>query len=400
MEYNEMTRLVMSDLHETDPWSDDVLQDTEYALELDRRNVILEGVLQRYHELGEEFDSSECDLILKNLNDRYKKKGISEGVPKAVTNWIKEGIPANPAYRENLYKLCLALDMNLEEMKVFFYKYYMTIPFNFKNRIDAIYYYCTKMGKPYRNIKEMLEKTEVQTNENESSDDATMAVHMDIDAIKDDDIFIEYLKTHTYTKEKQFQTARAEIERIAELNADIAAEEIKTKESYSDDERIHHSIRGESGKVNYKELLRIIYGFDNQSRYQGEELDYQRLAKSEKLPERFRRSFPRDQEFSNIKNGNASPEVYRKALVLMKFYNFFGKSILSSEDLSDRSDEKRRDDFDEFMVETSRTLIRCGFGELYVRNPFDWIVLYCAHCGNPLDSFRELLDEGTSLDEE
>ena len=410
-EYRESTREAITYAQSTDVWADEIFNDTEYAMDLDRRNVILEGVQNRLHDLGIHYDDSDIRSILKDLNDRYKAIGISGGIPKSVSNWIKDGIPANPApaYRENLYNMCMALDMSLQETEEFFWKYYMTIPFNFKDRIDAVYYYGLKQRKSYAEIKQMLQTIKSLPNEDSQADKSTYMVQMNLKEIEDDDKLIEYLKEHTFTKEKQFQTARAEIERLLTSNATIAKKETVARKEGLDDGRSHHKILGDDSRVNTNELLRIIYGFDNQSYYFGENKGLQRMAKCPTLPERFRKSFPRNQEFSDIRNGTASAETYRKAIVIMKFYNYFGEQILPYlgvksdkpiADYLDRPIEDSKDDFEEFLQECSATLEKCGFVAIYPKNPFDWLVLYCAHCKDPLDCFRNLLVERYALTED
>lgn len=407
-EYRELTKAAMANIQSTDVWADEIFEDTEYAMELDRRNVILEGVQNRLKTLDARYNESDIGAIVKDLNDRYKAIGIPEGIPKAVSNWIKESIPANPAYRENLYNLCLALEMSLQETEEFFLKYYMTIPFNYKDRIDAVYYYGLKQGKTYSEINHILQIIESWSDEESETNKATYMVQMDLSEIEEDDKLIEYLKEHTFAKEKQFQTARIEIERLVGLNAVVAEKESALRETL-DDERNHHKIIGDEYRANTNELLRVIYGFDHQSYYLGENKGLKRMAKCETLPERFRKRFPRNQEFSDIKKGTASPEAYRKALVIMKFYNYFGERILSYlkanksnsiYDYQERAPEECQDDFDEFILECSASLAKCGFVALYPRNPFDWLILYCAHSSDPLDCFRILLAERYSLTEE
>ena len=405
-EYRELTKVAMAHIQSTDIWADEIFNDTEYAMDLDRRNVILEGVQNRLKTLGAHYSDSDIGSIVKEINNRYKAIGISEGMPKAVSNWIKESIPANPAYRENLYNLCLALGMSLQETEEFFLKYYMTIPFNYKDRIDAVYYYGLKQGKTYAEIKHILQIIESWSDEESKTDKETYMVQMDLSEIEEDDKLIEYLKDHAFAKEKQFQTARVEIERLVGLNAAVAEKESAKRETL-DDERKHHKIMGDDDRANTNELLRVIYGFDHQSYYNGENKGLKRMSKCETLPERFRKRFPRNQEFSDIKNGTASPEVYRKALVILKFYNYFGERILSClkesksiYDYQQRDLEECQDDFEEFIQECNACLAKCGFVALYPRNPFDWLILYCAHSSDPLDCFRGLLAERYSLTEE
>ena len=46
------TKAAMTYLQSTDVWAEEIFKDTEYAMELDRRNVILEGVQDRLEVMG------------------------------------------------------------------------------------------------------------------------------------------------------------------------------------------------------------------------------------------------------------------------------------------------------------------------------------------------------------
>ena len=99
---NTNTVSAIDRIYEEDPdsWEEDLFDSTEYAMELDRRNPVLEGIC-KYLKLDEKDNKG----IIKELNKKYREMGIDDGVPKSVKNWIS-GTPANPAYRANLYNLC------------------------------------------------------------------------------------------------------------------------------------------------------------------------------------------------------------------------------------------------------------------------------------------------------
>ena len=76
------------------------------------------------------------------------------------------------------------------------------------------------------------------------------------------------------------------------------------------------------------------------------------------------------------------------------------KKIMSIQEYRERDSEEIEKDLDDFYIETSNTLAKCGFVQMYARNPFDWLILYCAKSTDPLDAFRELLMQRyTDMDE-
>lgn len=108
---NTKTEMAMDTIYFEDPasWGEDLFDSTEYAMELDKRNPVLEGVIERLKDLNICIDMEDKKGLIKELNRRYRQIGISEGLPKSVKNWL-EGTPVNPSYRANLYNLCIALE--------------------------------------------------------------------------------------------------------------------------------------------------------------------------------------------------------------------------------------------------------------------------------------------------
>lgn len=414
IENNKNTIMAMekisNELSPTD-WEDYLFDSTEYAMELDSRNPVLEGIVERLNQLGIQITCEDKKVIIKELNKRYIAMGIEEGAPRAVKNWIS-GTPVNPAYRENLYNLCIALGMNTEQVRVFFLKNYMTIPFNYKDRIDAIYFYGISHDLPYLEILKLLNENELEEDSNSDFFESTKMIGNYIAEIDDIEIFREYLRSNSYGKRKQYETASRSILELSVENAGYAEIERtlniglrRERENKKGDLLSESTILKDDKTVNFKALLFVVYGYDNQERYANKKT---KISKCEYLPKAFRENFPNDQEFSRILKREASPDVYRKALVIMKFYNFFCSSMITYmygtdkpevnqkpkkvwEDYYERDTDEIVADLHDFYYETGLLLSQCGFEQMYARNPFDWLMLYCAMSNNPMDTFRELL---------
>lgn len=415
IENNTKTTLAMDRIPIEDPTElpEDLFASTEYAMELDARNPVLEGVVERLNQLGIQVTCEDKKKIVKELNSRYVAMGIGEGIPRTVRNWLSgTSINPAPAYRENLYNLCIALEMNTQEVRIFFLKNYMTIPFNYKDRIDAIYFYGISHSLSYLEISALIGEYENEDDEASDLFESTKKIGNYIAEIDDIDVFREYLRNNSYGRKKQYETAARKIAELSVVNAGYAQIERTLKKELRREKRnekgdlLSESIVLKDDKsVDYNELLYVIYGYDNQERYVNKETN---ISKCEYLPKAFRENFPRNQEFSRIVNKEASPDVYRKALVIMEFYNFFCSSmftymygtdkpkenqlpIKSLGDYQERGMDEIKSDFEDFCCETSLLLSECGFEQMYARNPFDWLMLYCAKRAAPLDTFRELL---------
>lgn len=402
----------------TEEYEELLLEDIKYAEELDEHNYVLEGVVERLKKMDIECDENDPGRVVKSLNKLYKEAGISsEGVPRSVKNWINNGIHANPESRKNLYDLCFAMKMNEEETKIFFFKHFLTIPYNYKNVTDAIYYFGIKQGLGYDAILSLLKEFVDEIPEENEDFDKTEDIGNAILVISDINVFREYLHRHRYSKQRQFSTASKKINELLSASAIYAEKERKLRPELLRRSVSNHAnlmeeigIIREDGGVNIRGLLYVIYGgieMYGNSCEDDDAAEAHSISKSTIIPKLFRTNFPKEQEFARIAKKEASSDVYRKALIVLQFYNFFSgilfgpignlKSIERDgvDDLERRTEEEREEDFNDFDQETSRVLADCGFVQLYARNPFDWLIMYCARSFNPVQTFRELLSKAS-----
>lgn len=349
----------------------DILEDIEKARELNDRSAFLEGTVKKLNQLGFKCKLFDKELILQEIKRRYKDI-LHIDCPKAVTdNWIKkENVNRAEAYKFNNYNFCLALEMNVDETAEFFLKNFMMIPFNYKNRVDAVYFYCMVKKKPYDVIAKMLEESESYEVLNIDSIH-TNVIGRQILEIDDDEEFMQYLQAHCYDEKRQYQTARDIVIELVEENKKLIKEERKKKES-----------------ITTKDLMEEIIGYYSQDQY----IETHNGIRTSDLPSLFTESFPSEVLISNIITGKkVSYEVLRKSLILMKFFNFFYH--LQNEEES-RSSQDIRSDLEDFYAEVNSVMSECGFVQMYVRHSFDWIVLFCSNSNNPVDKFQGLIEAG------
>lgn len=200
---NDLTDIIYEDLCYGDIFYDDEfdLDDIQIALELDARPVFLEGVIARLRKLGFACDLSDTSSILTEIKQRYKQHlGIS--CPRTVQEWIK-GTTPSVTERKNNYDLCYALEMNLHETAEFFLKHYLTLPFNYKDTTDAIYFYCLYHQHPYSVVTQLLDVAATFKTQDTSNTD-TLQIGRHIITIANNEEFLEYLAHHCFSNEQQY----------------------------------------------------------------------------------------------------------------------------------------------------------------------------------------------------
>lgn len=325
------------------------------AKDIEQRGIFNEGVAKKLN-----CDSTDKDYILSELKRRFNEKldiKFSD-FPKTIQRWISDGKITNNTNRKNNYDVCYALDMDLKETYTFFVKYYLTIPFNFKDKLDAINFYCISKGKPYKTVKYMIDKAMTFQNRTEISDtetEQTLYIGNKIREIEDDEEFIEFLSNNCYSAEQQYMRTK---KKIKELVNKIMASNSNTINSIAE---LEINVMGQ--------------------RYQASQID---KNVKEILPRMFYESLPQQGIWGDILKGNKkeTQETLRKCLIILDFYDYY-TNIESCE-------MKVSDYYREFESEISGILSNCGLTPLYVRNPFDLLIMYCAAHEDAISEFQEI----------
>lgn len=329
------------------------------ACELDENSSFLKGLSERLKELGVSCSADDTGLMPEEIRSRYKAV-LGKPCPRTVLEWIRGTTPGF-SNRQNNYELCMALEMDFEQTADFFQRYYLTLPWGCKSRIDAVFLYCIYHKRPYSLAAEMLAGTK-STVPQENARTATAQIFQTILAADDDGKFLQYLSSHCYDNEQQFQTARrkviSETEQVKERILSDGYAEVTSPD------RLRSSV--------LSELLGFKYQLDREGSF------------VHRLPKRYTESLPNDVSFGKIMRGEfASYETLRKTLMLLHFYNFYSEAV------NDRRDTVKSN-FSDFCSELNEQLDLCGFAPLYPGHPFDYILLACAGTLDPIVTFYDV----------
>lgn len=344
---------------------DNMLQNIEVAVELDNRKAFLEGLIKRLECLGASFAETDVEGILKELKDRYKRR-MGKAVPRTVKEWVRGTTPGT-VNRRNHYELCYALEMDINETAEFFIKNFMSVPYNYKDNVDAIFFYCILNNKPYDVIDGMIEKSN-QFTPSVNITTGTMEIGRNITEIDNDDEFMRYIAEHCYNNEKQYQVAR---NKIKELISQI--KEILVGDA-NEDRAIDYIVFNIFGIEYQRNIKRNLKANNSSTKY----------VRDTKLPKRFVESIPRSGVLGDILRGKQETyETLRKTIIILYFYNFFYE-------IENEDEEDIRQNAKDFYEEINKELFECGFAQIYVRHPFDYLMSFCAASWDPLDTFVEL----------
>ena len=334
--------------------AEDVAEGIKRAVELDERPAFLEGLTARLNKLGVPCTPKDTEIILAEVRERYKSV-LGKTCPRTVVEWVR-GTTPGVTNRRNNYELCYALGMGFEETAVFFQKHFLTLPWCCKSRIDAVFLYCLYHKRSYSDAAKMLDESQGLVPQ-ENARTATSQIFRRILETDNDEEFLRYLSAHCYGSEQQFMLAKELI--IKEL--------AEAKDSIINSGRFENISPERLNSLTISELLGYRY-----------QLDTKGIPINE-LPKRFTESLPNDVTLGRIINGQSvSYELLRKTLMLLKFYNFY-----TAAGLTDDPTEIAGNLMD-FCDELNKDLTDCGFAQLYLRHPFDCLLLYCANSNDPI----------------
>ncbi len=366
--FDEYTRTIFDKIYNANPIESDldvdsedetnvVLEGINLALEVDSHSLFLEGLSERLTNLGTPCSNDDTKLMLSEVKRRYDEI-LGVKCPRTVQEWVK-GTTPGITNRSNNYDLCYALEMDFRETCIFFQKHFLTLPFNAKSRVDAVYLYALYHNKPYSVVADLKEKVgefEVQ----EVAHTNTSQIYSQIIQIDDDQKFVDYISRHCYDEKQQFQKAR-----------DIIRNEVdEVRKMINMD--AHDS--GEAANRLMSRTIDSLLGYSYQKK--------ENRNRVKMLPRRFTESIPNDVTLGQILNDEkASYDTIRKSMMILRFYNFF----YGAENYEEKYIKQNLMDF---KGELDTVLGSCGFATVYVCHPFDCLLLYCANSYDPIEAFH------------
>lgn len=357
----------------------------EYIDALNNASYFTDKLIEQIQKSGYTGESNDISQAASYVLNRCKTENISIS-RQNITNWLSGGTPASSSSgRDNVYKLCFALGMNEKQTGEFFLKAYLERPYNYKNITESVYYFCLKNKLSYTKATEILQKIEESPlDDKKEAVDATEIIGRAVDSICNEKALIEYLSENRASFSKQNKTAISAINTLLSECMKLAPDEYSITNPHEDNIKV----------TNVDELLNVIYGYSARATEGFEEKNgkavpkavYKESISESKFPELIKKNFPQRQQFENIGKNKASYDVIRKALVMLNFYHFFADATISGADLESGL-------FDEFVAEMNEVLEKCGYVQLYWRNPYDWMIGYCACSPSPLAELRDLIYE-------
>lgn len=289
----------------------------------------------------------------------------------ASTNTLKSWFSGGPrpkkgeSSRRSMFAIAFSMNLSPDETAQLFHKVYLDRAFDFREPLDIIAYYCLSHGYHWDKFESLLSQVPKA-----GGTEYTVYTHIlenRISGLDSDQALFSFLSDHQNNLSKRNITAKRLLERLlqkANVFAQNEASRFWGQDQFEGSDRSSRSFTYE-----------VITGVSPSG-----STGTVSVFKNADLPKEIKNRFPEAGSFSKK---NPTYEELRKMIILLYSYCFWYQL----------QHQKVECDLDDYIAEMNATLSECGFSELYIGNPFDWMFLYCTLEEYPLDTFRGLLAE-------
>ncbi|ADL36482.1 hypothetical protein bpr_IV117 (plasmid) [Butyrivibrio proteoclasticus B316] len=377
-------------------------------------NFLLDGICRKL-DIALPCDNKEetIECVYEKLRKRYKEIGLDiNGKDKSyievVKGWIKDTDPTSTQARKNkrnIYALCMALDMGIDEIKSFCLKYFLTIPFNFRDRTDVTFFYGINNGKSIVDIFELLDAPILNDDfcsgcDQESS---THSFEVDLSKITDDEVFLDFVKNFL-DDTKRYRRA---VELLKELYEQV--------ESHFSKLRMIREMSELKRKGNSAQKIETLTGINwpkwyREIKSESDQVETsKRLLPKEVFPKSYLSNLLQDykKDVENIVNGkleDVTDNKLRNAIIILSFHEFFLAHELEKNNPEFWDDEEIEDqiirNFRDFKEQLDTDLYSVGLPETYPRALLDLVILICALQEDPIGEFLAFNGDASLLRED
>ena len=375
---------------ETISWEDDnFIEELLRVAQLFRPFSV--SITEFISEHGYQGDASDIDAKVAFIRAAFTKADMD--APREVREWFTL---QQPIKRDTVFQICFAFSLDGGETDEFFRRIYTKErSFNCHLIQEAIYYFCLNNGLTWADALNIQSRVPL-TGKNAGGCNAvyTGSIVAELNDLESKEALIDWLNENIdkfvpYGNVTAYETIRRLWRQTAGTDGLLIQEQGQLS-SILDDDAIgkRNVFRTDRDGIKLYDAYLGILQLDKRS---VKKLRTDRTVKPilEKLHKDAQDSFPDRQGIDLIlRDEHVSYERVRKWLVLLAFYTYWAKKAISRGDY-----EAMTGDADRCISEMNLYLIDCGYPDLYVGNPYDWIFFYAAKDDEPLRTFRYIWNE-------
>lgn len=367
-----------------------------------------EGNMSRFFDWVSEDGMNIDDITQENMMEFIKKAFADNGMknqgsmkPAATTKlgsnlkrWLDS--PVTKISRETCFLFCFGLNMD-EESASYMLEVLRQPDFNPRDYQEAIYYYCLRNNKQYAGVLEWLQVYEKLECKEGLYNPNTMVLRNKLEAVAEmatEQEFREYLRMlKSIPANNRRSETRAKVFRRDYWDVFYILSQEKIDSVERDFKYLRDSIsKGKSfAQVNNTLYLDEEYKFD-----EFEKCLLSVPVEPVKAPEALKEMVKEEViifpsftagSLEHMAGGERGTEISREDILMMIFLHCTSSM---GEDFAEEGEydyAKRKADF---QYEANLRLEKCGFGYLYLLNPFELLLVSCLLQPKPMEYFLAL----------
>lgn len=324
-------------------------------------------------------------------------------------------------YRKQIYEICFALNLTLNETIRFFHHVYYDRAFNCHTLDEAVFYFCFKNGLTYQqalSIIQKIENSEINSTQSSSTSNYTLFVQQNIDEIKSSEELISFLSLNKLNFSSWNKSAYKILSNLIEqlIPSEKGKKEIdKIRKKIKNCNSFYGIIPKLKDQQEWGLIMKeFFFDFSDESYLdilEGKnirsknflleqvlgmklnlEKDKKRFIDKSTIPDIVRNNFPSRKTLSDVLSEDKvfqtkSYDSIRKLIILLYFYRFWCEIKISNQN----EDYYEVPLSDIFIDEINNLLYSCGYEKIYAGNPYDWLFLCSAQADNSLAYFRQCI---------
>lgn len=360
-------------------------------------NEILKGIIENkltwgdhiaryiYRKTGMSLEGAELrNYIMQAFEDNGMKQQGSMDPKKSsrlgsqLNRWLES--PVSRISRKTCFLFCFGLNMNEEESSQML-RVLRQPDFVPKNYEEAIYYYCLRNNLQFAGVRKWLDVYEMLKVNGVAEEDEGYEPETDTMLLKEDLKYVANLGSESKKRDQEFEEylklliEMPENKKQSETRAKVYAKEYKKVRDFLADRYYVYCLN--AGKTGFDAFERYLWEYNTNYVTIPEEI--RRLAEEKLI------SIPALSSSSLEKKigEERSTEINREDILTIVFlYCVCDEGYLSEGDEYNFAKRKAR-----FIYLANRRLEACGFGAVYLLNPYELFLVSCLLQPMPLEYF-------------
>ncbi len=364
-----------------------------------------------------------------HLTKLLRNHDLSNPSDQTIRKWFNSDSRPNydPQHRDNIFKICFALQLSIEETEQFLKEVYLDHGLNFRDIKDIAYYIALKKGESYQMAQNYLNELSNVPHTTTDKTLPTKTLHAEIKSLATFDEVKQYVLEHGNNMSKYNVTASKTIDKLLEVilvtsedatllrnpndTTDITSfTSIFAKILFVDaqNEAVISTAKALNDRIEKQKVQSIKFFLSTLIMLDPQSSQVKSTNKNKEIINELYRNFPDAKSISTIlENSPKSKEQIkasktlisfsrmRKPLILLHFYKYWSDRYIECSTTQNIDTYEYFDDIEDIVEDYTEDIDNflndSGMPMLSSHNPYDKIFILCSYQSNPLQFFSALI---------